>query len=511
MNVAPRKLKVYIDGAWLESVTSRYMDCFDPSTGQVIAQAPQCTADEVELAVQAASRAFPAWAETPPNQRVQVLFRMKALMDQHLDELTHLVAQENGKVWNEAMGSVLKVTEALEFACGIPHLMKGQSLNNCTQGFDTTANLEPLGVFAGICPWNFPAMIPMGWMAPLCIATGNTIVLKAASFAPQSALRIMELWQEAGLPKGVINVVTCGRHEAELLLKHPVVKGISFVGSTSVGLHIYATAAANGKRVQALTEAKNHALVLKDCALERTARGIINASCGCAGERCMALPVIVVEEPIADRLVGLIKKLMTDLKVGPAYDKTSQLGPLVNAEHRNFVAEWIRKGKDEGAKLLLDGRGVVVPGYENGFYLGPTLFDHVQPGMSVGDKEVFGPVLCVKRVKGFEEGLALMNANEFANGSVIYTQSGHHAREFARRTHGGMVGVNVGIPVPLGIFSFSGHKHSFFGDLHALGMDGVRFFTELKTVTTHWFEDAETRAEVANSWDGMISMPDDKR
>jgi malonate-semialdehyde dehydrogenase (acetylating)/methylmalonate-semialdehyde dehydrogenase len=485
------------------------MDCYDPSTGQVIAQAPQCTVDEVEEAVAAAAAAFPAWADTPASKRVQVLFRMKALLDAHLDELTYLVAQEHGKVWDEAMGDVLKVTEVVEFACGIPHLMKGPALMNCTAGYDTTQYLEPVGVFAGIAPWNFPAMIPMGWMAPLCIATGNTFVLKAASFTPQSALRIVGLWTEAGLPKGVVNVVTCSRHEAEILLRHPDIKGVSFVGSTAVGRHIYATAAANGKRVQALTEAKNHALVLRDAALERSARGIINSACGCAGERCMALPVVVAEEAIADELVTILARLMQELKIGPAYDKMSQLGPLVNAEHRQSVIGWIEKGMDEGATLVLDGRQVqTVPGYEKGFYLGPTLFDHVTPEMSIGNREIFGPVLCIKRVKDFEEGITLMNASEFANGSVIYTQSGYYAREFARRTHGGMVGINVGIPVPLGVFGFTGHKNSFFGDLHTMGTDGVRFFTELKSVTAHWFSEEEAReGRVLNSWDGMIAMP----
>jgi malonate-semialdehyde dehydrogenase (acetylating) / methylmalonate-semialdehyde dehydrogenase len=499
----------YYAGGWKTSKTETYMDCFDPSTGQVIAQAPQCTAAEVEEAVQAAKAAFPAWAETSPNKRVQVLFRMKALMDKNLDELTLLLARENGKVMDEAMGDVLKVTEVVEFACGIPQLMKGPAVMNATVGYDTTQYMEPLGVFAGIAPWNFPAMIPMGWMAPLCIATGNTMVLKAASFVPQSATRILELWEEAGLPKGVINLVTCSRNEAEILLKHPDIKGVSFVGSTSVGRHIYATAAANGKRVQALTEAKNHALVLRDAALERTARGIVNSACGCAGERCMALPSVVVEEAVADTLVALIAKMMQELKVGPAYEKTSQLGPVVNAEHRKSIEAWIQKGVEEGAKLVLDGRGTRVKGYEKGFYIGPTLFDHVKPGMTVGDREIFGPVLCIKRVKDFEEGLALMNASEFANGSVIYTQSGYYAREFSKRTHGGMVGVNVGIPVPLGIFGFTGHKNSFFGDLHAMGTDGVRFFTELKSVTAHWFSEAEAKeAKVLNSWDGMISFPD---
>lgn len=503
-----KKLKYCVNGEWLESSSGKYMDCYNPSTGEIIAQTPQCTAEEVESAVAAARAAFPAWADTPPNKRVQVLYKMKSLLDNHLEELVQILALENGKVWDEAMGDVLKVTEVVEFACGIPQLMLGKALMNCTVGYDTTQYMEPLGVFAGIAPWNFPAMIPMGWMAPLCVATGNTLVLKAASFVPQSSMRILELWHEAGLPKGVINLVTCGRNEAEILLRHPDVKGVSFVGSTSVGKHIYATAAANGKRVQALTEAKNHALVLKDAALERTARGIVNSACGCAGERCMALPAVVVEESVADELVARLVKIMQGLKIGPAYDKTSQLGPLVNEGHRQSILNWIEKGLAEGAKLVLDGRGVSVKGFEKGFYLGPSLFDHVQPGMAVGDQEIFGPVLCIKRVKDFEEGLTLMNANEFANGSVIYTQSGYFAREFARRTHGGMVGVNVGIPVPLGMFGFTGHKNSFFGDLHTMGTDGVRFFTQLKNVTAHWFSEEEAQeARVLNSWDGMISMP----
>jgi malonate-semialdehyde dehydrogenase (acetylating) / methylmalonate-semialdehyde dehydrogenase len=509
MGEIPRKLKYSVNGQWLESKTNKYMDCYDPSTGEVIALAPQCTPEEVESAIQAAKEAFPAWSDTPPNRRVQILFRMKGLLDRHLEELTQILARENGKVLDEAMGDVLKVTEVVEFACGIPHLMTGPALMNCTPGYDTTQYRVPIGVFVGIAPWNFPAMIPMGWMAPLCIATGNTFVLKAASFVPQTAMRILELWQEAGLPKGVINLVTCSRKEAEILLIHPDVKGVSFVGSNAVGLRVYATAAAAGKRVQALTEAKNHALVLRDCALERTARGIVNSSCGCAGERCMALPSVVVEDMIADPLVALLKNLMSELRIGPAYDKSSQMGPVVNEEHRQSILGWIEKGIREGARLVLDGRKITVPGYEKGFYLGPTIFDHVKPGMTVGNQEIFGPVLCIKRVQDFEEGLSLMNASEYGNGSAIYTQSGHFAREFVKRTHGGMVGINVGIPVPLGIFGFTGHKASFFGDLHTMGTDGVRFFTELKSVTAHWFSEEEAReCKVVNTWDGMISMPD---
>jgi malonate-semialdehyde dehydrogenase (acetylating) / methylmalonate-semialdehyde dehydrogenase len=508
MSTAPKRLRYFAGGQWKESRSGKYMDCYDPSTGKVIALAPRCSAEEVEEAVAAAKAAFPAWSSTPVVKRVQVLFRLKALMDARLDELTELVATENGKVWDEAMGDVLKAIEVVEFACGAPQLMKGPALMDCSPGYDTAQYLESVGVFAGVVPWNFPAMIPMGWMAPICVATGNTIVLKAASFTPQSAMRIAELWAEAGLPPGVINIVTSSREEAEILLKHPDVAGITFVGSTSVGSHVFATAAAAGKRVQCLTEAKNHALVLSDAALERTAGGIVNSACGCAGERCMALPVVVAEEAIADELVAVLKRKMLELKIGPAYDKSSKLGPLVNEEHRRNVAAWIEKGVAEGAELVLDGRGAVVPGYEGGFYLGPTIFDHVEPGMTVGEREIFGPVLCVKRVKNFEEGLELMNSSEFANGSVIYTRSGYYAREFARRTHGGMVGVNVGIPVPLGMFGFTGHKKSFFGDLHAMGTDGVRFFTEPKSVTSHWFSEEEAReGKVRNSWDGMISMP----
>jgi malonate-semialdehyde dehydrogenase (acetylating)/methylmalonate-semialdehyde dehydrogenase len=499
-----KALNFFANGEAGLSQSGKYFDVFDPSTGQVVAQAPQCTEDEVNFAVASAHRAFGAWADTPAMKRVQVLYKFRDLIDKHLDELTRIVCTENGKVWDEAQGDVLKAKEAVELACGIPSLMAGESLMNATSGYDTVLYREPLGVFAGIAPFNFPAMIPMGWMLPLCIATGNTLVLKAASMTPMTSMRMVELLYQAGLPKGVVNLVTCSRREAEILLKHPDVKGIMFVGSTSVGLHVYSTAAANGKRVQALCEAKNHALVLEDAPLERTARGIINAAFGCAGERCMALPAIAVQESVADDLVALLVKYARERKIGPAYDKTSELGPLVTDSHRKFVTGWIEKGLAEGAELVLDGRGVVVPGYENGFYLGPTIFDRVTPGMTAGDEEIFGPVLCVKRVKDFEEGMTLMNANRFANGSVIFTQNGHYSREFARRTHAGMVGINVGIPVPVGVFPFSGHKNSFFGDLHTLGKDGIRFFTESKCVTATWFDEEQMKQEKIDTWDGML-------
>jgi malonate-semialdehyde dehydrogenase (acetylating)/methylmalonate-semialdehyde dehydrogenase len=317
-------------------------------------------------------------------------------------------------------------------------------------------------------------------------------------------MRMLELLYEAGLPRGVVNLVTCTRREADLILKHPDVRGIIFVGSTAVGLHVYSTAAAHGKRVQALCEAKNHALVLEDAPLERTARGIINAAFGCAGERCMALPTIAVQESVADDLVALLVKFAAERKIGPAYDRTSELGPLVSEGQLKFVTDWIEKGVAEGARLVLDGRGAVVKGFEKGFYLGPTIFDRVQPGMTIGDQEIFGPVLCVKRVEDFEEGITLMNANPFANGSVIFTQSGYYSREFAKRSHAGMVGINVGIPVPVGMFPFAGHKNSFFGDLHTIGKDGIRFFTESKCVTTTWFSEQEKRKRKIDTWDGVL-------
>ena len=497
------KLK-YFAGEPRDSQSGEYFEVFDPSTGQVTAHAPRCTGAEVEQAIRSARDAFPAWSDTPALKRVQVLYRFRDLIDQHLEELTLSVCTENGKVWDEAQGDVLKAREAVELACGIPSLMMGESLMDASSGFDTVLYREPLGVFAGIAPFNFPAMIPMGWMMPLCIATGNTMVLKAASMTPMTSIRMLELLYEAGLPKGVVNLVTCSRREAELLLTHPDVRGITFVGSTAVGLHVYSTAAAHGKRVQALCEAKNHALVLEDAPLERTARGIINAGLGCAGERCMALPVVAVQESVADQLVELLVKFAGERKVGPAYDKTSELGPLVSDGHRRFVTDWIGKGLEEGARLVLDGRGVSVEGYEDGFYLGPCIFDHVKPGMSCGDQEIFGPVICVKRVKDFEEGVSVVNANPFANGSVIFTQSGHSARTFAKRAHGGMVGINVGIPVPVGMFPFAGHKRSFFGDLHALGKDGIRFFTESKCVTSTWFDEAELKKQKIDTWDGVL-------
>lgn len=498
------KMPYAVGGQWKMSKTQKYMPVSDSSTGALIAEVPCCTKEEVEEAIEAAHRAFPAWSGTPVGRRAQIMFKYREILDAHLAELTVLVAKELGKNMDEAKGDILKAIEVVEFACSMPHLMKGESLMNVSDGHDTVLYREPLGVFAGIAPFNFPAMIPYGWMIPLCITAGNTFVLKAASYTPLTSFRMLELLIEAGLPDGVVNIVTCSRNEAEIFLTHPHVRGVSFVGSTAVGKHVYTTAAAHGKRVQAQCEAKNHALVLADAPLERVAAGVINSGFGCAGMRCMALPVVCVEESVADKFVDHLVRLAKNSRIGCAYDPSTELGPLVTAEHRNFVTDWIGKGISEGAKLVLDGRRVVVKGFENGFFVGHTIFDHVKPGMSIGESEIFGPVVCVKRVKDFEEGLAIMNANPFANGSAIFTQNGYYAREFAKRTHGGMVGINVGIPVPASVFPFSGHKDSFFGDLHVNGKDGLAFFTESKCVTTRWFDEEEKKTTKVGTWDGTV-------
>lgn len=496
--------KYCVNGEWLESKTDKYMPVTNSSTGEVIAEVPCCTVDEVESAIAAAQAAFPEWSQKSLGTRTQMMFKWRSVLYAHIDELTLLCSKELGKNLDEARGDILKAIEPTEHVCGLPTLMQGDAALQVSNGFDTATYRVPLGVVAGIVPFNFPAMIPWGWMVPMAIATGNTVVLKAASQTPLTSMRILELfYEEGGFPKGVVNLVTCSRNEAEIFLTDPRIKAVTFVGTTGVGKHIYSVAAANGKRVQAQCEAKNHALVLEDADLESSVNAIINATYGCAGMRCMALPVVVVQESIADKFVALLKEKAQAVKVGCAYDPETKLGPVVSAAHKEKVCNWIQKGLDEGAELVLDGRSVKVPGYENGFFVGPTIFDHVKPGMTVGDREIFGPVTLIKRVKDFDEGLAVMNANPFANGSVIFTQNGYYARKFEFLTDGGMVGINVGIPVPTAYFPFSGNKASFFGDLHVLGKDGIRFYTRAKTVTKHWYDES-SKHKTVNTWEGTV-------
>ncbi len=494
-----------VNGEWKTSKTDKYMPVTDSSTGEVIAEVPCCTPEEVNEAIASAAAAFPEWSQMSLSKRTQMMFKWRNILVDHLEELTLLCSKELGKNLAEAKGDILKAIEPTEHACSLPTLVQGDASLQVTTGFDTATYRVPLGVIAGIVPFNFPAMIPWGWMVPLAIATGNTVVLKASSATPLTSMRILELfYNEGGFPKGIVNLVTCSRNEADILLTDARIKAVTFVGTTSVGKHIYSVAAANGKRVQAQCEAKNHALVLEDADLENATTAIINSTYGCAGMRCMALPVVCVQESVADRFVALLKKKAMAMRVGCAYDPDTKLGPVVSEAHRNKVCEWIQKGVDEGATLVLDGRDIRVPGFEKGFFVGPTILDNVKPGMTVGDREIFGPVTCVKRVKDFEEGLAIMNANPFANGSVIFTQSGYYAREFELKTDGGMVGINVGIPVPTAYFPFSGNKDSFFGDLHVLGKDGVRFYTRAKTVTKHWYDEKMIKPVHVDTWEGTV-------
>ena len=498
--------KYCVGGKWIASNTDKYSEITDSSTGEVIAEVPCCTPEEVTAAIDAAEKAFPAWSALSVAKRVQYMFQWRDILYAHKEELSVLCAKELGKTLNEARGDVQKAIEPTEEACALPAMIQGYGAMDVTGDYDTTAYRFPLGVVAGIVPMNFPAMIPWGWMVPLAIATGNTVVLKASSATPLTAMRILELfYEEGGFPEGVVNLVTCSRKEADILLTDPRVKAITFVGTTGVGKQVYSKAAANGKRVQAQCEAKNHALLLEDADLESATNAIVNSTYGCAGMRCMALPVVCVQESIADRFVELLKEKAMALNVNCAYLEETQLGPVVSAEHQAKVGSWIQRGVDEGAKLILDGRDIKVKGYENGFFVGPTIFDHVKPGMAVGDAEIFGPVTSIKRVKDLDEGLRIMNANPFANGSCIFTQNGYQARKFVMKTDGGMVGVNVGIPVPTAYFPFSGNKDSFFGDLHVLGPDGYRFFTRAKTVTTHWF-DAASAARVVGTWEGSTEQ-----
>jgi len=493
-----------VGGHWKESKTGEWMQVTDASTGENMAEVPCCTMGEVNAAIEAAHVAFPGWSTVSLSKRTQMLFKWRNILVDHLEELTLLCAKELGKTLDEARGDVSKAIEATELACAAPFISQGYAALQITEGFDTASYRMPLGFVAGIVPFNFPAMIPWGWMVPLAIAMGNTVVLKAASYTPLTSMRIMELFYEkGGFPKGVVNLITCSRKESEMFLTDPRVKAVTFVGSTEVGKHIYSIAAANGKRVQAQCEAKNHALVMEDCSLISTVDAVINSTYGCAGMRCMALPVVVVQDSIADKFVALLKEKALSMKVGCAYDPETKLGPVVNENHKKSVCDWIQKGIDEGAELVLDGRDVIVTGYEGGFFVGPTILDHVKPNMSVGNREVFGPVTIIKRVRDFEEGLTVMNANPFANGSVIFTQSGYYARQFELMTDGGMVGINVGIPVPSAYFPFSGNKDSFFGDQHVLGIDGVRFYTRAKTVTKHWFDERSEKKAI-DTWGGTV-------
>src|SRR5512139_2139271 len=482
------KLHLWINGQHVRAQSSRTGDVFDPASGEVIRRVPLAGKADVDVAVAAARAAFPAWRETTPLRRARILTRFRELMEQHRDELARLASEEHGKTLADAAGSVQRGIEVVEFACGVPHLLKGEKAEDVGRGVDCHSLLQPVGVCAGITPFNFPAMVPL-WMFPVAIACGNTFVLKPSERVPSTSLRLAELFKEAGLPDGVLNVVHGDREAVDALLVHPDVRAISFVGSTPVARHIYETGTRHGKRVQALGGAKNHAIVLPDADLPFAIEAIIGAGYGSAGERCMAISVVVAVGDVADRLVDGLAARARKVSTGPGDGTDVEMGPVITAAARDRITGLIDKGATEGARLVVDGRGIRVPGHEKGWFVGPTLFDHVLPAMTIYREEIFGPVLCVVRAESLDAAIALVNANPYANGAALFTRSGHAARRFQEDVEVGMLGINVPIPVPMAFYSFGGWRSSLFGDLHMHGMDGVRFYTRGKAVTARWPDD----------------------
>ncbi len=475
----------WINGAKSAGTSSRSGEITNPATGQVTKQVAFANAKDIDTAVQAAKAAFPAWRDTPALRRARVMQKFLTLMQENTNELARLASEEHGKTLPDAVGSVTRGIEVIEFACGIPHLQKGEHSENVGTGVDAHTLRQPLGVCVGITPFNFPAMVPL-WMFPVSIATGNTFVLKPSEKVPSCSMKMAELYREAGLPDGVFNVVHGDKEAVDNLITHPDVKAVSFVGSTPIAQYIYETCAKGGKRVQALGGAKNHAVVLPDADLDFAADALIGAGYGSAGERCMAISVVVAVGGIGDALVAKVKEKALKIEVGPGDKKGVEMGPLVTKAHRDKVKGYIDKGEAEGAKLVMDGRGKVVPGYENGFYLGTTLFDNVKTSMTIYKEEIFGPVLSVLRVNTLDDAIKMVNDCPYANGTAIFTASGGAARKFETEIEVGMVGVNVPIPVPMAFFSFGGWKQSIFGDYSVHGMDGVRFYTRPKVITTRW-------------------------
>ena len=481
-----KELSHYVNGRHVAGTGGRFGDVYNPATGEVAARVPLASAVDTTAVIQAAAAAFPAWRDTPPLRRATILFRFKELLDSHLDELAQLVALEHGKVINDARGSVTRGIEVVEFACGAPQLLKGTFSENVGTNVDSHSVRQPVGVCAGITPFNFPAMVPM-WMFPMAIACGNTFVLKTSERVPSTALRLAELFSEAGLPPGVFNVVNGDKEAVDTLLTHRDVAAVSFVGSTAVAEYVYQTGTQHGKRVQALGGAKNHMVVMPDADLEQATDALMGAAYGSAGERCMAISVAVaVGDETADALIERLAPRVRALRVGPATNPDAEMGPLVTRAHHDRVRGYVDLGVEEGASLVVDGRDIGVPDHPDGFYLGGCLFDEVTAEMRIYREEIFGPVLVVVRVPDFDSALALVNAHEYGNGTAIFTRDGDTARTYASRVQVGMVGVNVPIPVPMAFHSFGGWKRSLFGDIHMHGMEGVHFYTRLKTVTSRW-------------------------
>ena len=481
-----KTLDHWINGAPSAGTSDRMGPVFNPATGEQVAQVHLASGADVNTAVAAAKAALPAWSSLPPLRRARVMFRFNELILAHTDELAELITHEHGKTIEDAKGDILRGREVVEFACGIPHLMRGDFTEDVGSGVDAYSTRQSVGVCTGITPFNFPAMIPL-WMFPLAIACGNTFILKPSERDPSCPFRLVELAHEAGVPEGVINMVNGDKEAVDALLTHPDVDAVSFVGSTPVASYIYATAAEHGKRVQALGGAKNHMVVMPDADLDQASDALISAGYGSAGQRCMAVSVAVaVGDDTGDALVEKLTPKIQELKIGPGTADDIEMGPVITKQAQDRILNLIDQGVADGATLAVDGRGLKLQGYEDGYFMGGTLFDHVTEDMSIYTEEVFGPVLVIVRANDYETALDMVNRNEYGNGTAIFTKDGDAARDFAERVQIGMVGVNVPIPVPVAYHSFGGWKRSLFGDTHMHGMEGVRFYTRLKAVTSRW-------------------------
>jgi malonate-semialdehyde dehydrogenase (acetylating)/methylmalonate-semialdehyde dehydrogenase len=486
----------WIAGRMIAADAVRAQDVFNPATGKAARRVALADSATVDRAVSAAAAAWPAWADTPPIRRARVLGRFLTLLNEHRDEIARLITAEHGKVYSDAQGEVMRGIDVVEFACGIPQLLKGDFTDQVSTGMDNWTLRQPLGVVAGITPFNFPCMVPC-WMFPIAIAAGNTFVLKPSERDPSASLVMAELLTQAGLPDGVFNVVQGDKVAVDALLEHPQVRALSFVGSTPIARRLYARGAELGKRVQALGGAKNHLVVMPDADLEQAVDGLIGAAYGSAGERCMAISVAVLVGNVADRIVPRLAERAKALRIGNGMDAGVEMGPVVTRQALERISGYIDTGVREGAQLITDGRSLRVPGYESGFFIGGTLFDHVRPDMTIYKEEIFGPVLSCVRVKDLDEALRLVNGHDLANGVACYTRNGGVAREFSRRIEAGMVGINVPIPVPMAWHGFGGWKSSLFGDMHAYGEEGVRFYTRQKSVMQRWPANTREGAEFA--------------
>lgn len=500
-------IKNFINGVAVESQSQRITSVFNPATGEEIKKVKLSTANEVEAAITAADEAFKSWSQQSPLRRARILFKFKELLETHFDELARLISTEHGKIYSDAIGELTRGLEVVEFATGIPHLQKGEFSANVGRGIDSYSVQQPLGVVAGITPFNFPAMVPM-WMFPVALACGNTFVLKPSEKDPSASIRIAELLKEAGLPDGVFNVVQGDKEAVDILLKDPRIQAVSFVGSTPIAQYIYEIGCAHGKRVQALGGAKNHALIMPDADIPSTVNALLGAAFGAAGERCMALSVaVVVGDELADKIVEELTPKVKALKIGAGVllegQPENDMGPVISKEHKAKIEGYIDQGVAQGAKLVVDGRGYKVAGNENGYFVGGTLFDNVTPEMTIWQDEIFGPVLSVVRVNSYEEGLALINRHQYGNGSAIFTRDGDAARQFTQEVKAGMVGVNIPIPIPMAFHCFGGWKASIFGPLNVHGPDGVRFYTRMKTITTRWPDNSVRCSQVAFNFPTM--------